>query len=570
MKVKVFIYFILTIIFILVGQSALVGADELEDISKQISELENAKTQSENATKPLEIEVNQIQGRLNAIQASMNRAAENIQKLEQSIVKREKDFSYQYELLSIRAEKLYKQLRVPRGLLTFFNQESLGNIVKELGYQRAVTQEDKNVIIEISQELSGLEKDKQKVEQDKKTLESLQERLKPQLDFFQKEIEGAKKYQAALKSQIAQLSAKQQQLIAAKQSSLNLPTSLGAGPLYCTDDRNIDPGFSPAFAFFTFGIPHRVGMNQYGALGRAKANQSYQDILRAYFDNFNFEKKDNINIKVQGFGEMPLETYLLGIYEIPGDWPEAALKAQVVAARSYVLSYTNNGEKEICTTQACQVYKGGNKGGAWEQAVKNTEGEVMVSGGQVITAWYASTAGAYTFKSSDVGWNDRAWTKRLRDTNGDIGSFSDLFDKAYDKDSPCFYAAQGWRAEYGKSAWLKSSELADIVNVILLAKKDGSTQKHLSQTDKPNPDGEETWDSERVKKELQSRGEKPFNNINSVSVSADFGIGKATNVSFNGDGGSASFSADEFRNYFNLRAPANIQIVGPLFNVEKK
>ncbi|PIU60889.1 MAG: hypothetical protein COS84_11830, partial [Armatimonadetes bacterium CG07_land_8_20_14_0_80_40_9] len=146
----------------------------------------------------------------------------------------------------------------------------------------------------------------------------------------------------------------------------------------------------------------------------------------------------------------------------------------------------------------------------------------------------------------------------------------DLFDKAYDKDSPCFYAAQGWRAEYGKSAWLKSSELADIVNVILLAKKDGSTQKHLSQTDKPNPDGEETWDSERVKKELQSRGEKPFNNINSVSVSADFGIGKATNVSFNGDGGSASFSADEFRNYFNLRAPANIQIVGPLFNVEKK
>lgn len=571
MKVKALTIFIF--ITILIGglfRIALVRADELEDISKQIEQLEIAKQQSENATKPLEIEANQIQGRLNAIQASMNRAAENIQNLEKSIVKREKDFSYQYEILSIRAEQLYKHLRIPRELLTFFNHNSLGSIVRELGYQRAVTQEDKNVIIKISQELSELEKDKHKVEQDKKTLENLQTRLKPQLDFFQKEIEGAKKYQAALKSQIAQLSAKQQQLIAAKQSSLNLPTSLGAGPLYCTDDRQIDPGFSPAFAFFTFGIPHRVGLNQYGALGRAKDGQKYQDILRAYFDNINFEKRENKNIKVQGFGEMPLETYLLGIYEMPGDWPIEALKAQVVAARSYVLAYTNNGEKEICTTQSCQVYKGGNKGGSWEQAVKETEGEVMLNNGQVITAWYASTAGAYTFKSSDVGWSDRSWTKRLRDTNGEISSFGDIFNKAYDKDSPCLYAAQGWRAEYGKSAWLKSGELADIVNVILLAQKDASTQTHLSQLDKPNPDGEETWDSERVKKELQSRGEKSFNNISSVSVSADFNIGKSSQIRFEGDRSGVSFSADEFRNYFNLRAPANIQIVGPLFNVEKK
>ena len=312
-------------------------------------------------------------------------------------------------------------------------------------------------------------------------------------------------------------------------------------------------------------------MNQYGAYGRAKAGQSYKDILNAYFTNFSFEKRDpNTKIKVQGFGEKTLEEYLLGIYEIPGDWPIEALKAQVIAARSYALAYTNNGEKEICTTQACQVYKGGNKGGNWEKAVKETEGEVMVSGGQVVTAWYASTAGGYTFTSADVGWNNRAWTKRLRDTTGDVNSFSDLFDKAYDKESPCFYAAQGFRNEYGKSAWLKSNEVADIANVLLLAKQDSSVQSHLTQVDKPNPDGVDTWDFERVKQELRSRGGNPYSNISSISVDWDKGIGKTTSITVSGDAGTNTFNAEEFKNFFNLRAPANIQIVGPLFNAEKK
>ena len=92
-------------------------------------------------------------------------------------------------------------------------------------------------------------------------------------------------------------------------------------------------------------------MNQYGALGRAKAGQNYHQILESYFAGVGFEKRDpNMRIKVQGYGEMALDDYLLGIYEMPGSWPIEALKAQVVAARSYALSYTNNGAKEICTT----------------------------------------------------------------------------------------------------------------------------------------------------------------------------------------------------------------------------
>ena len=55
-----------------------------------------------------------------------------------------------------------------------------------------------------------------------------------------------------------------------------------------------------------------------------------------------------------------------------------------------------------------------------------------------------------------------------------------------------------------------------------------------------------------------------------MSVNVDFGSGKTNSVSVSGDAGDNTFNAEEFKNRFNLRAPANIQIVGPLYNVERR
>ncbi|MBI2190135.1 MAG: SpoIID/LytB domain-containing protein, partial [Candidatus Levybacteria bacterium] len=439
-----------------------------------------------------------------------------------------------------------------------------------LAYQKAAADQDKAIITNIALTISDLETKKKNLESEQARLAVIKADLSEQSAKLDKIVSGAKAYQTSLSTQIAQLSARQQQILAQRLAGLNLPTSLGAGPLFCTDDRKIDPGFSPAFAFYTFGIPHRVGMNQYGALGRSQAGQSHEDILRAYFEGISFETKGNINIKVQGYGEMPLEQYLLGIYEMPESWPIEALKAQVIAARSYALAYTDNGAREICTTQQCQVYKGGNKGGNWERAARETEGKIMTNSGQIITAWYASTAGGYTFKSGDVGWSDRPWTKRVRDTTADVTGFSDLLSTAYDKESPCFYSAQGFRNQYGKSAWLKQNEVADIVNIILLARQDSSIREHLYQTDKPNPAGTDTWDEGRVKQELQNRNITAYNTISDFSIDWDKGVGRTTSVRINGDGGTQVFDGGEFKNFFNLRAPANIQIVGPLYNIERR
>ncbi|MBI4036547.1 SpoIID/LytB domain-containing protein [Candidatus Daviesbacteria bacterium] len=562
----VFLVLVLSLVFL----SLPINADEIEDLQKQIDELAKARELSVKATKPLEGQLSSLKRQLAQIQSQLDNLSAKISQKEKALELREERVVRQQALLEVRVRSYYIRSFLASPFLVILSSAHPGDLFRELAFRQNESIKDRQFIISITEEIKDLLTQKEKLEKDKQSLALLQSQVDKNATFLGGEVSKAKAYQAELSSKIAQLSAKQQQIIAQKLGSLNLPTSLGAGPLFCTDDRNLNPGFSPAFAFFTFGIPHRVGMNQYGAYGRAKIGQSHEDILRAYFDNFSFETKSNINISVQGYGGMPLETYLLGIYEMPDSFPMEALKAQAIAARSYALSYTDSGSKEICTSQSCQVYKGGNKGGNWEQAVKATEGKTMISGGQAITAWYSSTDGGYTYSSSDVGWSSRPWTKRTKDTSGEVGSFADLSSKAYDKDSPCFYAAQGYRNEYGKSAWLKSSELADIVNVILLTRADGGTKEHLYQVDKPNPAGTDTWDGEKVKSELRSRGGTPFSSISDMSISADFSSGMVSSINVSGDGGNISFNGTEFKNFFNLRAPANIQIVGPLYNMERK
>jgi SpoIID/LytB domain protein len=546
-----------------------VYSDELDDITKKIEDLSKSLAESQKASAPHEATLTSLKNQLASIEREVAQIEEDIEEKRLFIEKGYEDFAEQKNVFDQTVRSFYIKNYSFSPLLVFVSSSDASLLTRLLAYQKRDADQDKATITNIAIKLADLEQKKSELESEETKLAAAKTRLSSDKESVEKLVLGAREYQSKLSSQIADLSAKQKQLIAQKLGSLNLPSSLGAGPLFCTDDRKLDPGFS-GFAFFTFGIPHRVGMNQYGAQGRANAGQGHEDILRAYFDNFSFENR-NARIKVQGYGEMDLEEYLLGIYEMPDSFPTEALKAQVIAARSYALSYTNNGEKEICTTQSCQVYKGGNKGGNWEKAVKDTAGKTMVSGGQPITAWFASTAGGYLFQNNDVwGGEKRAWTKRFRDTNGDVSSFSDLISKSYDKDSPCLYAAQGYRTQYAKSAWLKPSEVADMVNVILLARADGGTKDHLYQTDKTHPYGGEVWNEDRVKQELRSRNITPFNSISDISVSADFGGGTTTSINLSGDSGSQSFSGSEFRDWFNLRAPANIQIVGPLFNVERR
>ncbi len=112
--------------------------------------------------------------------------------------------------------------------------------------------------------------------------------------------------------------------------------------------------------------------------------------------------------------ELPFETYLEGIAEVPRDWPAAALDAQVVAARTYALSRLERGDStgdvlgyDLCATDACQVYRGlgvshGAWGSRWRDAVARTAGTALLHDGHPAETFYFSTSNGRTYDNEEV------------------------------------------------------------------------------------------------------------------------------------------------------------------------
>ncbi|HCR35994.1 TPA: hypothetical protein DIU22_03070 [Candidatus Woesebacteria bacterium] len=535
-----------------------------------MEELEKIKSQYAPAQEKNKQDLAKLQAKVNDLNKRITSMTIFLKNLERDISKREKDSVYAQEILGKKAVGQYIDIRLYDPVLSILSADDALEVFRIIKIREKVADADRKTIEKYSEEIIKLKSDKLNLEKNKASLAVLQKQVSEDAKFLAGEVAKVEIY-------LATLSAKQQSFLAQKLESLGLSRSAYNMKGGCSSDINPfkNPGFSPSFAFFSFGVPNRVGMNQFGAKGRAETGQNYTQILNAYY-NADVTSGYNIGITINVSGKNEfgqsfndnwnIEDYVKHIYEMPTDFPIDALKAQAIAARSYALNYTNNGTKSICPSQSCQVVKREINNGTWQAAVDATRGMVLTSGGLPITAWYSSTHGGYAYTSGDIGWSNKPWTKRLVDANSGIGNFSDLFNNSYDKSSPTFYCDWGSRTQYNKTAWLKPEEVADIANVILLAKADGSTQKHLSQTDKPNPDGVDTWDENRVKNELSSRGITSFNSVSNVSIGADFGSGRTTTVTIDG----RSFDGQDFKSYFNLRSPSNIQIVGPLFNIEKR
>lgn len=522
----------------------------------------------EKAVAPHKEELGRLNKAIVAFQERIKSIEADVFKKTGQIADGEKQLTGLFDVTSRKIHEFYIRSFTANTIALFFSSSNVGSAMRTIGYQQAALNEDKKVIAKTASKVKDLEDKKNALEAEKSTLAALKADTDKRAGAVQKLVSEATAYESKVQRYIAAVTARQQEFLAQKLAGLNIPRS-ALSLRACVDDRSIDPGFSPRFALFTFGVPNRIGLNQWGAKGRAGAGQGYDQILRAYYSFDGYQNFDTgIRITVDGYGTYALEDYMKRIYEVPNDWPIESLRAQAIAARSYVLAYTNKGSSSICATEQCQVFQSNAKSGAWEQAVNDTAGKAMVMGGNPIKAWFSSTHGGFVFASGDLeGWSATSWTKRIIDASSAINGFSDLFANAYDRGSPWFYCDWGARAQYNKTAWMKPEELADIANVILLARRDSSARLHLYQTDKPNPEGAETWDAGRVRSEL---GSDAISSVNDVTIDWDRTNGITTQIRISGDGKSYSFDGKEFKNFFNLRAPANIQIVGPLFNVEKR
>ena len=104
---------------------------------------------------------------------------------------------------------------------------------------------------------------------------------------------------------------------------------------------------------------------------------------------------------------MPLESYLVGVVngEVDSSWPMDAVKAQVVAARSYALYQMNDQALyfDLKTDVTSQVYAGvESEDEEAEEAVKTTRGQVLYKDEDLIQTFFHSSCGGNTTSAREV------------------------------------------------------------------------------------------------------------------------------------------------------------------------
>jgi SpoIID/LytB domain protein len=112
---------------------------------------------------------------------------------------------------------------------------------------------------------------------------------------------------------------------------------------------------------------------------------------------------------------MPIgfEQYLLGIGEMPSSWPQAALRTQAVAARTYATyAVKHYGLRRSCNCDLTdgandQTYVGYGKvsgldGARWAGAVTATAGQVVAYKGSVIQSFFAASDGGHSESIQDA------------------------------------------------------------------------------------------------------------------------------------------------------------------------
>ena len=114
--------------------------------------------------------------------------------------------------------------------------------------------------------------------------------------------------------------------------------------------------------------------------------------------------------KIQPVLTLPLETYLQGVvpYEMGDSFPDEALKAQAVCARTYALSHLDpKSPWDVVDTTNDQVFRGTPANSPkCLAAVTDTAGLVLTCDGKLITAWYSASNGGQTELPSNIWTGD--------------------------------------------------------------------------------------------------------------------------------------------------------------------
>lgn len=163
-----------------------------------------------------------------------------------------------------------------------------------------------------------------------------------------------------------------------------------------------------------------------------------------YYDTYRGE----IHLQPDGatwdtFNRVGMDDYLRGVVpaEMPSSWPSEALKAQVLAARSYAVWHVRGRASlryDVNDTTQFQVYLGSNiERDNVNRLIDATSGQIVMSGDRVAQTYFSSTCSGWT-EDNEAVWQGGEPLPYLRAIH-DV----DASGKPYDTDSPVFSWSTG-------------------------------------------------------------------------------------------------------------------------------
>jgi hypothetical protein len=430
----------------------------------------------------------------------------------------------------------------------------------------------------------SLEDEKKELDVQKKDLDDSHDLLIAERNKLQRELN--EKYNSrelvsrtinGLKSELTDL---QYHLLVVRQGGTSVdPSTVPSTGEYITTlegFKNSAPNGS--FGVFSIGSQtHRNGMSQWGARARANDGQDYKQLMSFYYPGKKLREGtvvvkgdvENImtDIKTTAYGTLDFEEeYLLRLGEMPEYYPKEALKAQAIAARTYAVRYTSNGDGTICVDEYCQVVNSTKKTGAWADAVKETEGIILTnSDGTPASTQYASLHGGWI---NNIGW----------DTTTGKGDYSGWMNDAWDSIAghPWFYkmwyrydSQNGYSDkadDCSRKPWLTEVEMADIVNAYQVWTQHNRSDSRII----PIYDACHSSGNPYSHSEMRKLANRPVSSISAVVTSSSNGT--TNTITFYTNAGIISIEGADFKTVFNMRAPGHLMILQNGFvhiNIEK-
>lgn len=598
-----FLVFSLGLLFFV---KAPVYSQSITDLEKQIEESAKQIALKEDALGSIEKRIAEIRGSNSSLSQKIQLMTEEINKVKKILEDKEAEIEakgkeiegkqiqlqQRKETLDLVSAELYMETR--NRVSTFFLSD-WSDLVRNFYLKRNIVSDLRHQVEMISGEFSSLAEAKELLDSEKSLLDTQKKELDDSLGILATEkaklqAELSKQYaqKGSLSSEITDLTKKVSQLQAA------LIAARSAGLISSGGYTGSEPGISIAqasagyFGVFSIGAyTHRNGMSQWGAKARSEVGQTSAQILSFYYPGgrisqglvnvgFGIEPLAT-NIPVDGYGTLSFEDYyLMGIQEMPESWSLEALKAQAIAARTFAIRYTNNGRKNICTTQSCQVFGTPIKTGAWKTAVEQTRGQILVdSGNTPILTQYAAVHGAWV---NNVGWDTQS------------GGGNNWFNDAWERISGVTWFYKSWYKQgytsggesCGHSPFLSPSEMAIMLNAYLIKNdiglKSTPDKSRLLPSDYGICPGR--LDYGRADKvpyslaEMQNLLANPVTTQNLILNRTGLSNGSTTSVIFNTNRGAITMSGFAFKDIYNQMAPGHMRIQQQssyaYFNVEQR